>query len=187
MKTYLWLATGLVLTWCSALAVAGELSATPKPIPATRPEIKIALEALKDREPRLPLPEAADEQNVNNGRMRAAYLPESWAGSWNRRPPGQNTPGPWQDPNTKLDYALTRACFWVVSRGNNCHYCLGHQELALRYAGFDDDKIAAIDSDWDRFDPRQQAALAFARKLTLEPQLVGDEDVAKLKELFGDA
>ena len=78
-------------------------------------------------------------------------------------------------------------CFWVVSRGNNCHYCLGHQELKLRAAGLDDDTIAALDSDWSRFDPRQQAALAFARKLTLEPQLVGDADIAKLKDVFSDA
>jgi alkylhydroperoxidase family enzyme len=120
--------------------------------------------------------------------MRALYLPESWAAGGSRpRQLGQARRGSWQDPNAKLDYGLTRACFWVVSRGNNCHYCLGHQELALRHAGYDDDKIAAIDSDWTRFDPRQQAALAFARKLTLEPQLVGDDDINKLKERCSDS
>jgi alkylhydroperoxidase family enzyme len=182
------LATGIVFTCCLALSAAELPSDEPKPVPATRPEIKSALEALKDRKPRLPLPPPADgEPSVNNGRMRALYLPESWASGGSRSPQrGQGVRGPWQDPNAKLDYGLTRACFWVVSRGNNCHYCLGHQELALRHAGFDDDKVAAIDSDWSRFDPRQQAALAFARKLTLEPQLVGDEDIARLKSSFSD-
>ena len=175
----------------SPMSIAAEgVSDAPKPIPATRPEIKQALEALKDREPRLPLPAPAEgETSVNNGRMRALYLPESWvAGGSRTRPPGQsrNFRGPWIDPNAKLDYGLTRACFWVVSRGNNCHYCLGHQELALRHAGYSEDQVAAIDSDWSQFEPRQQAALGYARKLTLEPQLVGDEDVAKLKELYTD-
>lgn len=164
------------------------VSHEPKPVPATRPEIKLALEALKEREPRLPLPAApGGESSVNNGRMRAAYLPETWASGGSRSwQPGQRPRGAWADPNARLDYGLTRASFWVVSRGNNCHYCLGHQELALRHAGYDDDKIAAIDSDWSGFDPRHRAALTFARKSTLEPQLVGDEDLARLKKVFSD-
>jgi alkylhydroperoxidase family enzyme len=175
------------MSCCQALAAEETPSATPKPIPATRPEIKVALEALKDRSPRLPLPAPADgEQSVNNGRMRVLYLPESWSSSWGRPAQAHNTRGPWIDPNARLDYALTRACFWVVSRGNNCHYCLGHQELALRRAGWNDDTIAAIDCDWSQFDPRQQAALTFARKLTLEPQLISDEDIAALKSEFSD-
>jgi alkylhydroperoxidase family enzyme len=79
---------------------------------------------------------------------------------------------------------LTTSCFWIVSRGNNCHYCLGHQELKLAGAGVPDNKIAALDFRWTDFDPRTRAALAYARKLTLEPHLMGDADVAKLKEHF---
>ena len=37
------------------LSIAAEPSSSPKPIPATRPELKRALEALKTRAPRLPL------------------------------------------------------------------------------------------------------------------------------------
>ena len=81
-----------------------------------------------------------------------------------------------------LDYPLTVSCFWIVSRGNNCHYCLGHQELQLRAGGLDDDTIASLDSDWERFEPRTKAAFAFARKLTLEPQLVDADDIADLKQ-----
>jgi alkylhydroperoxidase family enzyme len=182
-------AIGLVVASGPWSLAADEHSDVPKPIPAARPELKQALESLKQREPRLPLPAAPQGgASVNNGRMRAAYLPESWANGGSRqRKPGQSLRGPWRDPNAKLDYGLTRACFWVVSRGNNCHYCLGHQELALRHAGYDDDRVAAIDSDWSQFEPGQQAALGYARKLTLEPQLVGDDDVAKLQEFYSDA
>jgi alkylhydroperoxidase family enzyme len=170
-------------------------SNTPKSVPATRPQMKAALEALKNRTPRLPLPEAGAQGGVNNGRMRAAYLPESWnAGRGRGNSQGNRQQGGrrgfrnfGQDPNSTMDFAFTTSLFWVVSRGNNCHYCLGHQELKLRGAGLDDDTIASLDSDWSIFSPRQQAALAYARKLTLEPQRVGDKDIAALKPLFNDA
>jgi len=81
--------------------LAEEPAASPKPIPQTRPEAKEALEALKRRSPRLPLPpptaeelqRAAERSSqrsggksergasglgggiVNNGRMRSLYLP----------------------------------------------------------------------------------------------------------------
>jgi len=176
-----------------ALQISAALSAAeqpesnaPKTIPSTRPEMKLALEALKRRQPRLPLPESAGDGGANNGRMRAAYLPESWiAGGANR---SRWTPGrPSNNGAPTLDYMLTTSCFWVVSRGNNCHYCLGHQELKLAGAGVPDDKIAALDGRWIDFDPRTQAALTYARKLTLEPQLIGDDDIATLKSRFTDA
>ena len=170
-------------------------SDTPKPIPATRPDMKAALEALKERKPRLPLPQADGQGGVNNGRMRASYLPESWGSGGGRgnRPTNRQggTRGGFgrggQDPNSAFDYAFTTSLFWVVSRENNCHYCLGHQELKLRGAGLADDTIASLDCDWTQFPPRQQAALAYARKLTLEPELVGESDITTLKASFSDA
>jgi alkylhydroperoxidase family enzyme len=58
--------------------------------------------------------------------------------------------------------------------------------LKLREAGLDDDTIAALDCRGEEFDPRWQAALAYASKLTLEPQLIGGDDIAKLKQHFTD-
>jgi alkylhydroperoxidase family enzyme len=173
---------------CWAADVASD---APKPVPATRPEIKEALEALKQRTPRLPLPASAEQGGANNGRMRALYIPEAWSGGApSRGGPGRGGRGtPGQRGNNSaptLDYVLTTSCFWIVSRGNNCHYCLGHQELKLAGAGVADDKIAALDFRWTDFDPRTRAALAYARKLTLEPHLIGDADVEKLQEHFTD-
>ncbi len=183
-----------VLISAAATRAADPPSDTPKAVPATRPEMKQALEALKDRTPRLPLPERG-EGGVNNGRMRAQYLPEGWGGGGGRGGrdrqrgrDGRRGSGRFgQDPNSTMDFAFTTSLFWIVSRGNNCHYCLGHQELKLRGAGLNDDTIASLDSDWSVFEPRQQAALAYTRKLTLEPQLIGDKDIAALKSLFTDA
>jgi alkylhydroperoxidase family enzyme len=195
MKRYLSAAASVLVICVGTLRADDQPSDTPKPIPATRPEMKAGLEALKDRQPRLPLPDGG-QGGVNNGRMRASYLPESWGGGGGRGNRTANQPGRrdarggfgrrGQDPNATMDYPFTTSLFWVVSRGNNCYYCLGHQELKLRGAGLDDDTIATLDSDWSRFDPRQQAALGYARKLTLEPQLVNDAEIAALKKVFSD-
>jgi alkylhydroperoxidase family enzyme len=181
MKREFVLVCTLISAWAPPLLGDEEPSNVPKAIPATRPEMKVALEALKLREPRIPLPPA-----------KSSYLPASWGGGGGLGGFGQTNDRGIRDrrgraPDPRLDPLFTDACFWVVSRGNNCHYCLGHQELKLCFGGMDDDTIAALDSDWTVFDPRQQAALAYARKLTLAPHLVGDKDIAALKPFFTDA
>ena len=179
--TYLLLWTGVLAVPLAAQADAP--SDEPKAVPATRPEIKEALEKLKHRTPRLPLPPvteadraAAGERSVvNNGRARALYLPESW-----RPSRGQN------DPDMSLDYGFKTQLFWIVSRGNNCHYCLGHQEHKLAAVGMDDDTIAALDSDWSRFKPGEQAAMHLARNMTLEPHAIATADIDALRPYFTD-
>ena len=76
-----------------------------------------------------------------------------------------------------LDYAFKTQLFWIVSRTNNCQYCLGHQESKLLGAGMTEDQIAALDSDWSQFGPKEQAAYALARRITLEPHLLSDADI----------
>jgi alkylhydroperoxidase family enzyme len=181
----LWLIGALILGWTSPLLAADGPSDVPKPVPATRPEMKAALESLKERLPRISLP--APEP----GNSRSTYLPKTWGDGGSLGGFGKTTRRGVRDrtgrvPDPRLDDLFTDPCFWVVSRGNNCHYCLGHQELKLRAGGLDDDTIAALDSNWSIFQPRQRAALAFARKLTLEPESVGDADIALLKKFFSD-
>ena len=68
--------TAMVLLALPTMLLAEEQpSTTPKAIPATRPEMKVALEALKERTPRLPLAPAAEGGGVGNGRMRQHRLP----------------------------------------------------------------------------------------------------------------
>lgn len=170
---------------------ADEPSSKPKDIPATRPAAKHALEDLKKREARLPFPppteaelkEAAERgaggglgggSIVNNGRMRSLYLPEELRAS--RTGQRSGTPRP-KDPNMTLADAFGVELFWIASRANNCHYCLGHQEVKLRTAGLPESRIAALDSDWSRFTPAEQAAYALARKLTLRPDKLTDADI----------
>jgi AhpD family alkylhydroperoxidase len=180
LSCYCWLCLCLLApSWSVADSPGRKQSA--KAIPRTRPELKRALEALKHATPRLPLPPAtADDQisptSVNNGRARKLYLPATWqSGSFE------------PDPDMTLDYVFKTRIFWIVSRSNNCHYCLGHQEHKLASAGLSDDQIAELDSDWNDCPPQEKAAFALARKMTLEPHRVDDADVDALRPFFNPA
>jgi alkylhydroperoxidase family enzyme len=175
------------MVYATAAGADENPSTTPKIIPQTRPEMKKALEALKRREPRLPLKELTplqreqfgDRPIVNNARMRAIYLPPSWM--------SQSGGGQMKDPQMTLDEAFKVKLFWIVSRGNNCHYCLGHQEHKLRNAGLIEDQIAALDCQWEAFPPAEQAAMAFTQKITLRPHEVDRGDIDKLREHFNES
>ena len=91
-----------------------------------------------------------------------------------------------QDPLFTLDNALKVELFWIVSRVNNCQYCIGHQESKLLGLGRSEDQIALLDSDWKQFDVASQTAFAFAKKFTLEPHLFSDADIAGLQVHFTD-
>lgn len=120
------LATGVVVGFVVAaagVARAGARGDAPLPVPLTRPEMKQALEDLKGRKPRIPLPELTEEDKAKlgergasyEGRLRYHYLPggDTRSGAFFSREP---------DPNMSLDYAFKTELFWIVSRTNNCHY-----------------------------------------------------------------
>jgi alkylhydroperoxidase family enzyme len=179
-----WIASLVLLAIASGSTFAQEATlAKTKTIPTTRSELKEVLGQLKDRVPRLPVPETVPgatnpaSSNVINGRARRYYLPESWlqAERWGN------------EAESKVSYELKTQCFWVVSRGNNCHYCLGHQEHKLKLAGLSDDQIGALDRDWDSLDPRTRKGVELARKMTVLPFALSDRDVATLKSDYSDA
>lgn len=197
--------SALLLLGSSGFAIADEAS-QPKAIPATRAEAKEALERLKHRQPRLPLPPLTEEEQaqrregssgsglgggvVNNGRMRNLYLPLELRGSRGTRSTAARTGearGPSnrpRDPNMTLDNAFGVELFWIASRANNCHYCLGHQEQKLLSAGLEEPRIAALDSDWSQFTPAERAAYTLAKKLTLRPDLLTDDDFAEVSRHY---
>jgi alkylhydroperoxidase family enzyme len=173
-----------ILTLAAGRPSRADDQAGPKPVPPTRAEMKQALESLKQRKPRLPLPpvdakekaRAGERPLVNNGRMRAFYLPAELRGEISREP----------DPVMSLDPTFKTMLFWIVSRGNNCHYCLGHQEIKLTSAGLSDDQIAALDCDWARYSEPEQAAFELARKLTHQPHHISAADFDRLRKHYQD-
>ncbi|MFN0051294.1 MAG: hypothetical protein ACKV0T_03835 [Planctomycetales bacterium] len=186
-------------------------TAVPRPVPLTRPEMKQYLEDLKTRPQRIPLPELTEADRTQLGeraqsyesRLRYHYLPggEGLPGGFGGAggPAGAARAGTNNrtgaagfdftrnaDPRMTLDYPFKTMLFWIVSRTNNCQYCLGHQEQKLSAAGLTEDQIAALDFDWERYTPAQQAAFAYARKLTFEPHRIGESDVDALRKHYTD-
>jgi alkylhydroperoxidase family enzyme len=213
MRSTLMLFANMVL---ASAAIAAEPTSAPRPIPLTRPEMKQYLEDMKQRTPRIPLPEMTAEEKERYGdasrayesRLRAHYLPGgndrfSFNGGGGSRPGGTSTNRPAEvrpdaartgtgrsgrenEPGMTLDNRFKVSLFWIVSRTNNCQYCLGHQESKLLRAGMTEDEIAALDSDWSKFNAAEQAAWAFGRKFTLEPHRLSDADIAGLKKHYTD-
>lgn len=124
-----------------ALASAGWIQAAdsvnaPYPVPLTRPVMKQALEDMKVRKERIPLPELteADQEKLGErstsyeSRLRYHYMPYSDQGSGgsSRGTGGTGTRGSGggfsrnSDPEMGLGDAFTVELFWLVSRTNNC-------------------------------------------------------------------
>jgi alkylhydroperoxidase family enzyme len=186
---------------------AEEVVPTARPVPLTRPEMKQLLEDMKSRTLRIPLPELTDADREALGdradsyesRLRYHYLPPGegsvfGGGSRGSRSGSSTTPSTGTPPTRDftrnadeqmtLSYPFKTRLFWIVSRTNNCQYCLGHQEQKLSAAGMLEDEIAALDSRWELYPPAEQAAFAYARKLTYEPHKLSDADIAALQEHY---
>lgn len=188
----------LFLTVLSSFVGADEVPSTQ---PATtRPEMKRRIQALKTRTSRLPLPAptaeylASGRPLVNNARLRSIYLPASWqtflvpgwGGNSAAKPPATTT-ALLNALQSSPDYAFKTRLFWIVSRGNDCQYCLGHQELKLRRVGMTEDQIASLDCRWDLFPAAEQVAMRTTHKLTIAPHLFNEQDIADLKQQFTDS
>lgn len=166
-----------------------------RPVPTTRPMMKQLIEDMKQRTPRIPLPSLTPEDEAALGerassyesRLRYHYLGQDPRVSFNSTSRTPGTPSRVQDPESTLSYAFKVQLFWIVSRSNNCQYCIGHQESKLLAAGIEEDTIAAMDCDWTKFTDAERAAFAFARKYTLEPHELQRDDVEGLKKFYSDS
>lgn len=190
---------------CGGFLVAAD-PAKPEPIPLTRDDMKRALDASKESVPRLPLPPVTAEEQAlieeqkakaaqtgekprrlglaNNGRMRAFYLPEY--GFKRTSDIDRARSGTTRDGESSVDPGFRVSLFWIVSRGNNCTYCLGHQESGLASRGWTEDQIAALDGDWSEFDETKRAAYVFASKLSFAPYEITAADLAALRKHYDE-
>ncbi|MFM2096781.1 MAG: hypothetical protein RIS70_3905 [Planctomycetota bacterium] len=176
----------------------------PRKTPVTREAMKQYLEDLKDRTPRIPLPDLSEEEKKQEqenprqfgyeARLRKVYLgdaPNAYL-TFGGAPVGgfpslqtPSRPNP-QDPLLSLDYGFKVRMFWIAARANNCQYCLGHQESKLLAVGMSEDEIAALDSEWNIFPEKERVAFALAKRLTLEPHLLTDMDLEACGAHYSD-
>ena len=190
-------AASFVFVW-SGTVFAVDSDTAPRPVPLTRPEMKEYLEDMKSRKLRIPLPELTEKDKEALGDRASSYESRlryhySSSGSSTQQPGPSGRGGSSfggfgrdSDPDMTLTYAFKTRLFWIVSRTNNCQYCLGHQESKLLGAGMSEDEIAALDCDWSLFPAAEQAAFAFARKITYEPHNLRDADIDQLRQHYTD-
>jgi hypothetical protein len=122
MRIFALIAFGFVAA-STDVARADETADKPRPVPLTRPDIKVLLEEMKERKPRIPLPELTAEEKAKfdergsgyEARLRYHYMPDGgsgFGGGFARE----------ADPNMTLENRFKVELFWLVSRINNCHY-----------------------------------------------------------------
>ncbi len=122
---------GVTLASAGLIQAADSVNA-PLPVPLTRPVMKQALEDMKGRKERIPLPELTETDKEKLGergssyesRLRYHYMPstEGQGAGGSGRGTGGGGGGRNSDPDMTLDYAFTVELFWLASRTNNCLY-----------------------------------------------------------------
>jgi alkylhydroperoxidase family enzyme len=87
----------------------------------------------------------------------------------------------------KLSPALKAKIAWVAARQDRAWYALGHASRRLHELGLTDDQVFALDRPEDAGTPAERAALALARKITVDPALIADADVEAVRKHFSDS
>jgi alkylhydroperoxidase family enzyme len=75
---------------------------------------------------------------------------------------------------------------WIAARHDRAWYALGQAKRRLQSLGLSEDKIYRLDGSWDSYSGAERAAFHLARKLTVHPSTVADEDIASLRKLYSD-
>jgi alkylhydroperoxidase family enzyme len=89
--------------------------------------------------------------------------------------------------HSPLDPKLRAAMRWVAAHANHCTYSEDYALFDARRAGLDDAAVAALGQGHSSSEsPAVQAALEFARKMTVDPASVTDEEFAALVKHHGE-
>lgn len=75
---------------------------------------------------------------------------------------------------------------WVAAHANRCEYSKAYAQADLERDGRDIADAWVIGEQWDKLPPADQAALQFARKMTLDAATVTDAEVSQLMGHYGD-
>ena len=85
-----------------------------------------------------------------------------------------------------VDRKLRAQMAWIAARHDRAWYALGRARLRLLALGVKEDDIYALDGDLKGFGDAEKAAFALAKKLTVTPALIADDDIAGLRKHYKD-
>jgi alkylhydroperoxidase family enzyme len=86
-----------------------------------------------------------------------------------------------------LDPRLRAQLRWVAAHANRCAYAEAYAAFDARRAGLDDQELEALRrGDDSRRTPGEKAALAFARKMTVDSAGITDDEFAALVREYGE-
>jgi alkylhydroperoxidase family enzyme len=86
----------------------------------------------------------------------------------------------------RLSPKLKAEIAYVAARNDRSWYALGHAMQRLAELGVSEDAIDALDHPGDSTPASERAALALARKLTVDPALITDADIEGLRKHYSD-
>jgi AhpD family alkylhydroperoxidase len=89
----------------------------------------------------------------------------------------------------KLPASVRELAVYWTARTVGCSWCVDFGAMLIRLEGLDVERLKQID-DYQTsplFTDDERAAIAYADAVTTDPHLVTDEQVAELRQRFGDA
>jgi alkylhydroperoxidase family enzyme len=85
-----------------------------------------------------------------------------------------------------FDPKLRTKMRWTAARANRCDYSQAYAEADLRRLGASESEIQELKNRTAAIEPKEQAALDFARKMTLAAYSVSDQEVEELIDYYGE-
>lgn len=170
-------------------AKSGPAIIATRPPLESRAEVEKALSACRDRKPLIALASEEDARVLLPRESQTKAVP-AWVRLLAHFPKagGQRVTGLYLATTKGNIDALTRARIdWICARHDHAWYAVGHAFRRLRDLGESPEAIFALDGAWEKFSPKEQATFRFARKLTVAPAHIVDEDIAGLRKMYTDA
>ena len=154
----------------------------------TRAQVEAALDACRKRSPRLPLATESQARGIVPADWSGPTRSPSGSACWPTSPRGAGPGSPRRfiprprAPRPRLKAEIA----YIAARNDRAWYALGHARQRLKGLGMNDAAIDALDHPDDTFPEAERLALALARKLTVNPALITDEDIAGLRGTIPD-
>ena len=154
----------------------------------TREQVEAKLAAAKSRTARLPLVGDAEARSLLPSDWPSVPVP-AWARlllNFPRYGKERAVMHRATEEKGRLTPKLRAEIAWVCAREDRAWYALAHAKRRLTDLGLSDDAIFALGTQSDGAPDGTRAALAFARKLTVDPARITEADVEGLRKHFSD-